>query len=116
MKIFLVICLSMLSFSLSVEDISCEETKAPNPSGAKDCNSRKVSNEDRYCCYIKGKMRDKYVIQEVDGCIEVKKEKIDNGQITQYLGTYKSYGSKFSLDCLSSYIKISFILILFLLI
>ena len=116
MKLFLAICLCMLSFSLSIQDINCEDDKVPNPSGAKDCNSRKTNNDDRICCYIKGKMRDKYVIQEVDGCIEVKREKIENGQITQYLETYKSYGSKFSLDCFSSYIKTSFVLILILLI
>ena len=116
MKLLLAICLCILSLSLSIEDIDCEEDKAPNPSGAKDCNSRKTSNDEKICCYIKGKMRDKYVIQEVDGCIEVKKDKIYNGQITQYLETYKSYGSKFSLDCFSSYIKNSFILILILLI
>jgi len=116
MKVFFVICLCMISFSLSVEEIDCEETKAPNPSGAKDCNARKTSNTDRVCCYIKGKMRNKYVIQEVDGCMEVKKEKIENDQITQFLETYKSYGSKFSLDCFSSYIKTSLLLILILLI
>ena len=115
MKIFLIICLCLLSFSLSIQDIDCEETKAPNPSGAKDCNSRKTDS-NKVCCYIKGKMRKSYIIQEVDGCMEVKKEEIENGKITQFLDTYKSYGSKFSLECLSSYIKISFILILFLLI
>ena len=116
MKVFLIICLSMLSFSLSVQEYDCDETKAPNPSGAKDCNSRKTSNSDEVCCYIKGKMRKNYIIQEVDGCFEVKKKEIENGKITQFLDTYKSYGSKFSLDCLSSYIKNSFIFILILLI
>ena len=115
MKAFLIICLSMISFSMSAKEINCEDDETSNPSGAKDCNSRKVDS-NKFCCYIKGKMRKKYIIQEVDGCMEVEKKKIDNGQIKQYLDTYKSYGSKFSLDCLSSYIKISFILILFILI
>jgi len=115
MKTFLIICLCMISFSLSVEEIDCEETKAPNPSGAKDCNARKVDS-NKLCCYIKGKMRKGYFIQEVDGCYEVEKKEIENDRIKQYLETYKSYGSKFSLDCVSSYIKISFILILFILI
>ena len=30
MKVFLIICLSMLSFSLSVQEYDCDETKAPN--------------------------------------------------------------------------------------
>ena len=115
MKVFLVICLCMISFSLSAEEISCEQSDAPNPSGAKDCNSRKV-NSDRYCCYIKGKMRNYFIIYDVDGCISMKKSDIDNGKITEYLDKQKSYGSKFSLDCISSYIKNSFILILFILI
>jgi len=115
MKIFIIIYLCMLSFSLSVQEYDCEETKAPNPSGAKDCNARKVDS-NKLCCYIKGKMRKNYFIQEVDGCYEVEKKEIENDGIKQYLETYKSYGSKFSLDCVSSYIKISFILILFILI
>ena len=115
MKIFIIIYLCMLSFSLSVQEYDCEETKAPNPSGAKDCNARKVDS-NKLCCYIKGKMRKNYFIQEVDGCYEVEKKEIENDGIKQYLETYKSYGSKFSLDCFSSYIKISFILILFILI
>ena len=86
MKIFIIIYLCMLSFSLSVQEYDCEETKAPNPSGAKDCNARKVDS-NKLCCYIKGKMRKGYYIQEVDGCYEVDKKEIENNS--------KVYGTGF---------------------
>ena len=112
MKLFFVICLSVLALSLSAEEIECEQTKAPNPTKAEDCKNRKTDN-GKLCCYIKGKMRDKYYLHEVNGCYEIDEKEVLNDKIKSFLEKQQSYGSKFSLDCISSYIKISSLLLLF---
>ena len=106
MKTSWIICLSLIVYCLSVD---CEEDETTNPTGASDCMNREHDN-DKYCCYIKGVMRDKYELRNVDGCYEIEKKKVDNNAITDYLAKYKSYGSKFSLDCYSPYYKLGIII------
>jgi len=108
----IILIINFITYSLTVT--KCESDDVPNPSGAKDCNLRSV-DDDEYCCYIKGTMRKKYVINNVEGCFSVKKIFIDNGAIEQYLNTQKSFGNKFSLDCNASYARMGLLIILFLL-
>ena len=61
-------------------------------------------------------MKKKYIINEVRGCYEIEKRKVDNGAITDYLKKEKEYGNDYSLDCISSFTKIGYLLILFILI
>ena len=110
----IILIISFIYYSISATTVDCEEDETKNPSSAKDCNEREV-NLDEYCCYIKGTMRKKYVLNTVKGCIKMKKKNVDNGAITTFLEREKEYGNDYSLDCNSSYITIGFMIILFLL-
>ena len=110
----IILIISFICYSISATTVDCEEDETKNPTSATDCNERNV-NSDEYCCYIKGTMRNKYVINQVKGCIKMKKKNVDNGAITKYLEQEKDDGNDYSLDCNSSYTTIGFLIILFLL-
>ena len=113
MKLIPILC--MFGLIICATTTKCEEDDIANPSGVEDCKNRAV-DEDKYCCFIKVKMRKKYIINEVRGCYEIEKRKVDNGAITDYLKKEKEYGNDYSLDCISSFTKIGYLLILFILI
>ena len=117
MKFYSILLLTILVCIYAIEeaqqsDLKCESGKSPFASSAKDCNKRKVDS-DKYCCYIKGKEHDSAFVYKINGCIEILKEKVDNNAITSYMEELKSKGSEISIDCISSYLSVSLLLLLF---
>ncbi len=117
MKFYSILLLTLLICIYTVEekqqsDLKCKSSEPPYPSSAKDCNKRKV-DPDNYCCYIKGEVHDGYYIKDVNGCLPIEKKNIDNNNITSTMEKLKLEGFEGSLDCISSYLSISLLLLLF---
>ena len=117
MKFYSILLLTLLVCIYAIEerqqsDLKCRTREPPYPSSAKDCNKRKVDPDD-YCCYIKGEEHDAYYIEDVNGCIPIAKKYIDNNNITNYMEQLKLNGFEGSLDCISSYLSVSLLLLLF---
>ena len=117
MKFYSILVLTLLVCIYTAEegqqsDLNCDSSKTPFASSGKDCNMRKV-NSDRYCCYIKGRVHSTYYIYELNGCTEINKKNIDNHAFTSYMDYLKSKGYEISLDCISSYLSVSLLLLIF---
>lgn len=110
MKVNYIVFLGLLAIAFSIK---CKEDEVASPKGIDDCKIREHGN-DKYCCYIKGKMRKGFYIYNVDGCIEMDKIDIDNDAIEKYMEQQENYGSKFSLDCSTSYLSLGLLSLLML--
>ena len=117
MKFYSILVLTLLVCIYTAEegqqsDLNCDSSKTPFASSSKDCNMRKV-NADYYCCYIKGSVHNTYFIHKLDGCVPINKKNIDNHAFTSYMEDLKSKGYEISLDCISSYLSVSLLLLIF---
>ena len=97
------------------KELYCNSDLFPFATSGKDCQQRKVE-ADRYCCYIKGQVRESPYIKELNGCIRLYKREVDNDEINAYMRNMKNAGYDISIDCISSYLSISSLLLLFMLI
>ena len=117
MKFYSILLLTLLVCTYAIEeaqqsDLKCEASKSPFASSAKDCNKR-IVDSDKYCCYVKGNVHDGYYIEELNGCVKIQKTKVDNDAFTSYMDELKSKGYEISIDCISSYLSVSLLLLLF---
>ncbi len=117
MKFYSILLLTLLVCIYAVEkleqsDLDCNSGQSPFASSAKDCNKRKVDS-DSYCCYVKGKEYESSFIHDVDGCMKISKINIDNDAVTSYIERIKHEGYIISIDCISSYLSVSLLLLLF---
>ena len=117
MKFYSILLLTLLVCIYAVEerqqsDLECESHLTPYASSAKDCNKRKVGS-NRYCCYIKGIEHENAIVYKINGCKEISKRKVDNNNITSYMEELKLEGFEVSLDCISSYLSVSLLILLF---
>ena len=117
MKFYSVLLLTLLVCIYAVEkleqsDLDCNSGQSPFASSAKDCNKRKVDS-DYYCCYVKGKQHKNSIIHNMNGCIKIFKENVDDYAIIGYMDELIFNGYEISLDCISSYLSVSLLLLLF---
>ena len=110
MKIFTVLISILLLTYINTDDTTCNGTKGKK---ADDCKDLKKTNDEDYCCYIKGKNKQ----GDSEGCIQVSKADYDN--IKNYIQRMEELGKNDDvkvkkLDCYSFYLTGSlFSLVLF---
>ena len=107
--------ITLLSAAEEQKELYCNSDLFPFATSGKDCQQRKVE-ADSYCCYIKGQVRESPYIKELNGCIRLYKREVDNDEINAYMRNMKNAGYDISIDCISSYLSISSLLLLFMLI
>ena len=118
MKFYSILLLTLLVYIYAAEeeekqyDLKCESSGTPLPSNGKDCNMRQV-NSGYICCYMKGIFHDNYYIVDVDGCTLIPKMNIKDDAFNYYMADLKHSGYEVSLDCISSYLSVSLLLLLF---
>ena len=118
MKLLPILFLALLSVLYAAEEQSelfCNSTFPPFASRGKHCRQRKVDSE-KYCCYVKGKVRDNPYVNYLDGCMSLYKREVDNDAIDEFMANMKKAGYVISVDCISSYLTFSSILLLIILI
>ena len=99
-----------VSLILAIESVICGiEVKA---SSVKECNENfDKSNSNPYCCYIKGKDKNK---NKIKGCISLSQYQYDH--IKDVIKSYKDQGDKIKkIDCKSIYLGLSILRFIFLL-
>ena len=78
---------------------------------AKDCKDLETDDSEDYCCYAKGKDKNK---QSLSGCVTVKKENYN--KIKDFIKSLEDDGYEVKkLDCNSSYLELGVLSIILLL-